>query len=178
MMGIGRMWIVAIGIVAAGCGGGMMGRSASTMPQGGNFSGVWFSQQYGEMHIVQNGAAIQGRYFKDERKGTITGECDGDLIEFEWIEKKAMVANRPNESRGHGYFRYVITETGEHRLEGEWGIDGNDSGGGPWTSYKMKNRVPEIGSGGSGGGSSGYDDDGYDDSDDDEDSDDDDSDYM
>lgn len=162
MTGMGRLWIVAIGLVAMGC-GGAMNRSPGTMPQGGSFTGVWFSGEYGEMHIVQNGAAIQGRFFKDERKGTIHGEAEGDLIEFEWIEKKAMVANRPNESRGHGYFRYIIKMNGsveEHRLEGEWGIDDNDSGGGPWTAYKMRNREPDVSSVNTGGGGSSDDEEG------------------
>jgi len=168
-MGMRRFVIVMVGLLALGC-GGTMGRSAGAMPPGGSFTGVWFSGQYGEMHIIQNGAAIQGRFVKDERKGTIIGEAEGDLIEFEWVEKKAMVANRPNESRGRGYFRYVIKMNGEreeHRLEGEWGIDDDSSGGGPWTAYKMRNREPDVApqGGGGGGGGGGYDDDegGYDD---------------
>ena len=164
MMRMAGLWIVTL-LVATGC-GGALNRKPGAMPQGGHFTGVWFSQQYGEMHIIQNGAAVQGRYFKDERKGTITGEAEGDLMEFEWVERKAMVANRPNEARGRGYFRYIIKKNGdyeEHRLEGEWGIDDNDTGGGPWSAYRMKNREPEVAPSSGGGGGGGASSDDYDD---------------
>src|SRR4051794_38328753 len=44
-----------------------------SMPEGGDFTGVWHSPQYGEMHIRQTGASAIGRYTKDERKGRIQG---------------------------------------------------------------------------------------------------------
>src|SRR5262245_6681034 len=102
-------WAIALVGLAVGCGGG--GNASITpgkMPDNGSFSGVYFSPQYGEMHLVQNGNAVTGKYKKDERSGKIQGEADGDVLSFEWVEAKAMVSNRPQESRGHGYFRYVV----------------------------------------------------------------------
>ena len=105
-----------------GCGGGTHGPKSAAMPEGGNWSGVYFSPQYGEMHLVQNGSAVMGRFKKDERTGDIQGEADGNLLEFEWTEYKAMVSNRPQETKGHGYFQYLATESGDHRLKGPGGI--------------------------------------------------------
>lgn len=115
------------------------------MPADGDFTGVWHSAQYGEMHLVQDGAAVHGRYEADQRTGKITGEADGDLMRFEWKEQKALVSNRPNETVGHGYFRYVIKDNGEHLIEGRWGLNEDDRNGGEWTAYKMKNREPDLG---------------------------------
>lgn len=161
MRSIGWLGAISIGLVLSACGGGGANLRPGPMPAGGSFTGVWYSTEYGEMHLVQNGAAIQGRYAKDERKGTIHGEADGDLMTYEWVEMKAMVANRPQETRGHGYFRYVIKkENDEHRLEGKWGLGDDYESGGTWEAYKMKGREPDVSQGGdSGGGGSDFDDD-------------------
>lgn len=157
MLSVGRLGVILVGLLAVACGGGALNLKPGAMPEDGDFTGVWYSTQYGEMHFVQNGAAVQGRYGKDERKGTIAGEADGDLMTFEWVEMKAMVANNPQETRGHGYFRYVVADNGEHRIEGRWGLGDDHTSGGTWEAYRMKNRSPEVGGGGgdSGGGFDG-----------------------
>lgn len=144
----GSLWFwcgLTLSLVAS-CGGGNAVIKPGTMPSGGDFSGVWHSPQYGEMHIVQNGPFARGRYDLDERHGTLHGEVEGDLLRFEWVEKRAMVANRPTETRGHGYFRYQIDPgNGDHVLKGRWGLDDDDRGGGEWNAYKLRNREPELG---------------------------------
>ncbi len=138
--------IVAIGLAFGfGCGGSGSDVKPGPMPDKGTFTGVYFSPQYGEMHMVQNGTAVVGKYKKDERSGTIQGEADGDLMRFEWTEYKAMVQNRPQETRGHGYFRYMIDPSnGDHLLKGRWGLDDSDTNGGPWNAYKSRTREPDL----------------------------------
>ena len=115
------------------------------MPDGGNFSGVYFSPQYGEMHLSQNGNAVIGKFKKDERAGKMQGEVEGDLMRFEWIEMKAMVSNRPQETRGHGYFRYMVdASNGDHVLKGRWGLGEEDATGGEWNAYKSRTRQPDL----------------------------------
>jgi hypothetical protein len=154
-------WAIALVVgLAVGCGGG--GNASikpGKMPENGSFSGVYFSPQYGEMHLVQNGNAVTGKYKKDERTGKIQGEADGDVLSFEWVEAKAMVSNRPQESRGHGYFRYVVdASNGDHVLKGRWGLGDSDTDGGEWNAYKSRTREPDPdsldGTGTSGGESS------------------------
>ena len=97
------------------------------------------------MHMVQNGNAVVGKYKKDERSGTIQGEVEGDVMRFEWVEYKAMVSNRPQETRGHGYFRYLVDATnGDHLVDGRWGLGDDNSGGGKWTAYKSRSREPNL----------------------------------
>ena len=142
------------------CGGsGTTSLQVGTMPDGGSFQGVYFSPQYGEMHMVQNGNAVVGKYKKDERSGSIQGEVEGDVMRFEWKELKAMVSNRPQESTGHGYFRYMVDpSTGDHVIKGRWGLADNDTNGGEWNAYKSKTREPDLeafGGGDSSGGEAG-----------------------
>ena len=132
-------------LLAIGCGGGGSSVSAGPMPAEGNFTGVYFSPQYGEMHVVQNGSAIAGKFKKDERSGDIQGEAEGDLARFEWTELKAMVSNRPQTTRGHGYFRYMVdANTGDHVLKGRWGMGDDDTNGGEWNAYKSRKLEPDL----------------------------------
>jgi hypothetical protein len=146
---IGMRSALALGIalvgLAIGCGGSNPALKPGPMPEKGTFTGVYFSPQYGEMHMVQNGNAVVGRYKKDERSGTIQGEADGDLMRFEWKEYKALVSNRPQETRGHGHFRYMLdASNGEHLLKGRWGLNDDNDTGGEWNAYKSKTREPDL----------------------------------
>jgi hypothetical protein len=134
-----------------GCGGGAPGLRAGPMPAGGSFTGVWFSPQYGEMHMVQNGATVIGRYAKEEKTGRIQGTVDGDLMRFEWTQKRELIVGRKTESKGHGYFR-VFEDPSEKawKIDGRWGNDDSETNGGPWSAIRARNRRPDVG--GEGGG--------------------------
>jgi hypothetical protein len=145
-----------LALSATACGSKPPEIVAGKMPEGGNFSGVYFSPQYGEMNMVQNGSAVIGEYKQEMRTGKIQGEASGDLMKFEWIERKALVSNRAQETRGHGYFRYVVDPAnGDHILKGEWGLGDAQLGGGPWNAYKAKGKEPKLSQETSGGDSSG-----------------------
>jgi hypothetical protein len=152
---------VVLALGAAACGSKVPEIVAGKMPEGGNFHGVYFSPQYGEMNMVQNGNAVIGEYKQEMRTGKIQGEATGDLMKFEWTERKSLVSNRAQETRGHGYFRYVVDPAnGDHILKGEWGLGDAQLGGGPGNAYKAKNKEPKLSqetSGESGGDSEGGD---------------------
>jgi hypothetical protein len=134
---------VMLGLVV-GCGGSTVSVQSAPMPEGGNWTGVYYSPQYGEMHLVQNGSAVMGRFKKDERSGDIQGEADGNLLEFEWVEYKAMVSNRPQQTKGHGYFQYMVDpNSGDHVIKGRWGIGDDSSNGGEWNAYRARNKEPD-----------------------------------
>lgn len=147
--------IAALHAVAlTACGGGGPQIVAGSMPAGGSFTGVYYSPQYGEMNMIQNGSAVIGEYKQEMREGKIQGEASGDLLKFEWTERKAMVSNRAQETRGHGYFRYVIDKgNGDHVLQGEWGLGDSMTGGGPWNAVKSKRKEPHLSHETSGGDS-------------------------
>jgi hypothetical protein len=122
------------------------------MPQGGSFSGVWHSPQYGEMQMVQTGQSVLGEYTKDERTGRVQGTVRGNVMRFEWSEQREMVAGRPVTTRGRGYFRYAIGEDGDHYIRGEWGVDANMTGGGEWNAVRDRRRQPTLHQGGASDG--------------------------
>jgi len=146
-----RMALVAA--LAFGCGGSGVSIAEGPMPEGGSFTGVWHSPQYGEMHMVQTGSSVVGEYTKDERRGRIQGTVQGNVLRFEWSEQRELVAGRPITTRGRGYFRYAIGEDGDHYIQGEWGHDNNMTGGGPWNAVRDRRRQPRIGAGTAGGSS-------------------------
>jgi hypothetical protein len=149
------LWALAS---TSGCGGSQHAKiNIGTMPSGGTFTGVWFSPQYGEMHMQQNGATVIGKYSKDERQGRLQGSVEGDVMRFEWTETRELIVGRPTKTKGHGYFR-VLKDQAEDtwKLLGEWGTDEAETGGGQWNAVKSKTRRPELGDG-SGGSSTASD---------------------
>lgn len=157
-------------LVLAGCGGGRASLRIGTMPDGASYDGVWQSPQYGNMHLCQTGAQVIGDYEKDERRGRIQGTLQGDILRFQWEERREMVVGRPTTTRGRGYFRIEIGGDGDQYFRGEWGVDSDETGGGPWNGAKLRRRRPtrcaeSTPAGGTGGGTGGSDyDDDYDDS--------------
>lgn len=164
-MGLRLAMAFCLAALTVGCGGASAGRAdvePESMPPGGTFTGVWSSPQYGEMQLVQTGSHVVGRYQKNERVGRIQGTVQGDLLRFQWEEKREMVQGRPTITRGRGYFKYEIGDDGRHYAIGEWGIDNSEVGGGPWRAYKLKGREPTIDTAG-GDEAPGSSDDGFDD---------------
>lgn len=120
------------------------------MPEGGSFTGVWHSPQYGEMHLVQTGNQVVGEYTKDERRGRIQGTIEGKVMRFEWTEQRELVAGRPITTRGRGYFVYAIDDAGDHNILGRWGVDDDYHSGGEWNAVRDRRRQPSLSSSGSG----------------------------
>lgn len=133
-------------LVACGGGGGRANLTPGAMPAGETFTGVYQSPQYGEMQVVQTGVQVVAEYVRDERRGRIQGTVQGDLLRFEWSERRELVVGRPNVSRGRGYFRLVVGDDRLVYLVGEWGHENNDTGGGPWRAVRLRNRRPRVSS--------------------------------
>lgn len=145
--------LLACVLLLSACAGGSAAirSKKGPMPEGGDFTGVWFSSEYGEMHLHQTDDRVAGWYKKNERLGKIQGTVEGNILRFEWEEKREMVMGKPTTTSGHGYFVYVIDkeERGKakyevHRLEGEWGLGDDDTGGGEWTATKSRSREPQA----------------------------------
>ena len=128
--------------VILGCGGSQKPK-AGQLPQGAAFYGVWQSPQYGNMHLCQSGRQVIGDYVKHERAGRIQGDLEGDLLLFQWEDRRELVAGKPQIRRGRGYFRIEIGEDGDQYLRGEWGMDDDFSGGGPWNAVKLRRGQPD-----------------------------------
>lgn len=132
-----------LALVACG-GNGARGVHPGTMPEGGSFHGAWLSPQYGDMHLCVTGRNVIGNYVKNEREGRIRGEIDGDILWFNWEESRTYVPGNPVEVSGRGYFRLSLNEDNDNVLTGEWGVDQDRTGGGPWTAIKRRRQGPDT----------------------------------
>lgn len=131
-------------VFAVACGGAQMARVDSRpMPEGGTYHGVWYSPQYGEMHLCQSQNQVVGEYTKNERRGTVRGTLEGDLLHFEWREEREFIPGRPVVTRGHGYFRISKNDNEDWVIEGQWGHDADEVGGGPWTAVLQPRTSPD-----------------------------------
>jgi len=164
MMRNGSLLGLAVLLLAA-CGGdhNRANVSPGPMPQGGTFTGVWYSPQYGTMNMVQTGSQVICEYEKDERRGRIEGTADGNLMRFQWTERRELVSGVHQTNRGRGYFQ-LRQDTEGFKIIGEWGIDDNETGGGPWNAVRARNRQPHLSTdnGGDSGGDTGGGDGSYD----------------
>jgi hypothetical protein len=133
--------VLLLGVIL-GCGGSQKPK-AGPLPEGATFYGVWQSPQYGNMHLCQSGRQVIGDYVKHERAGRIQGDVDGDLLVFQWEDRRELVSGKPQVRRGRGYFRIQIGEDGDQYVKGEWGMDDDLSGGGPWNAVKLRRGQPD-----------------------------------
>ncbi len=145
----GLVLTAANGLTA--CGGGSQAGvkvaqvSPGTMPDGGNWEGVYYNQVYGMLHITETNNAVQGawRNTNGDKWGELFGEIEGDLLRFSWKEHKIGVVGPQATSEGKGYFKYTTPKQGEaHELKGEWGLGESDAGHG-WDCVKQLNVEPD-----------------------------------
>ena len=132
MLAVGALLLTACG-----------GQTASTVPTpgpavaGANLNGTWYSDEFGNLKVVQDRQDIRGSY-EDPRgpdhNGTFRGVLQGDLIKLDWIKPGNPVAAIPS-ARGRAWLRVRLR--GE-RLEGKWGYDQSRDDGGKWTAEKSQ----------------------------------------
>ncbi len=136
------------------------------LPEAETFSGVYHSQEIGEVTLEQTGDTVVGTYEYDRAschaRGRIEGQAEGNLLRFHWTEdqRQCGILNVPP---GRGYFLFWKDSAHNGRLSGEWGYAENESGGGRWALFRSPNRNRRVeptpgtsgGDNSSGGSSSG-----------------------
>lgn len=118
---------------------------AGDMPPEGDWSGVYYSQTFGYLHLVSDGDSAHGRWrtAAGDKWGEMHGEVLGDLFRYEWTEYKIGMVGPNAKSSGKGYFKYIVPEgNAPHEIKGEWGL-GDKNHGNPWTAIKQKDVKPE-----------------------------------
>lgn len=116
------------------------------MPEGGEWTGVYFSPTYGHLHLVKEGGAISGKWRNaaGDKWGEMHGEVVGNLFKFEWRETKIGMVGPSATTNGKGYFQYVHPpgEIVNDEIRGEWGL-GNSFTGVSWTAVRQRNMKPD-----------------------------------
>ena len=158
----GRRWLRATVAIAAlgamplatvACGEGTTAKVASVspgdMPSGAKWDGVYYSELYGYLHLVQSGTSMKGKWERTHKDkwGELKGTVTGDVLKFEWSEyTKGLVG--PNAKRsGKGYLKYKRPpgDNVDDQLAGEIGF-GEDEVGEPWEAIKQRNIPPDLAS--------------------------------
>ncbi len=132
------------------------------MPDGETFTGSYHSPQIGDLYLDQQGDTVIGQYEYDRAAchatGRIEGRVTGNLMRFSWTESQAA-CGRLQPLTGRGYFLFWKDTNADNitndRINGEWGVGENESGGGPWSALRDRvRRQPPSASGtsSSGGG--------------------------
>lgn len=109
----------ALAAFGASCASGPKPRP---LAPGISFAGTWDST-WGRMVLQQEGKHVHGT-FTGYREGGLSGDLDGDVWRFVWDQ-------RVPRSHGRGWMQ--LSPDGTH-LEGRWGYDKDDSGGGRWAA--------------------------------------------
>lgn len=118
------------------------------MPVGGEWRGVYYSTLYGELHLETDGKHANGawRTTAGDSYGELHGEIEGDLLKFEWVERKIGMVGADATRRGRGYFRYMPKKEGESQeIVGEWGLGESDAGN-EWKAVKQVRKEPNLAS--------------------------------
>ena len=119
---------------------------AGKMPEGGDWAGVYYSPLYGYLHVMADGDSINGawRTAAGDAYGEMSGKTDGNLLRYEWKERKIGAVGADALKTGKGYFVYSIPKEGEsHEIHGEWGLGQSDAGN-TWEAVKQKNMPPDL----------------------------------
>jgi hypothetical protein len=144
--------LCAAPIGVLGCTGGEGGDarhanvSPGTMPQGADWSGVYYSELYGFLHLVQDGTSVSGRWIRPTKNkcGEVHGTITGDVIKFSWKEHTIGAVGPNSASAGRGYFKYKRPQGDnvDDTIVGEIG-KGQDEVGDPWDAIKQRNMPPD-----------------------------------
>ncbi len=116
-----------------------------SLPEGGEWNGVYYSTTFGYLHLVSDNKSANGawRTTAGDAWGEMSGEVDGDLLRFQWTERRIGAIGADATKKGHGYFKYTIPTPGEpHKIVGEWGLGESDSGA-PWEAIKQIRMEPK-----------------------------------
>jgi len=139
---------VALPLALSACGGTKdvkhVSPKAGSMPEGGEWAGVYYSQIYGYLHLLSDGSSANGawRTTAGDSFGELNGELDGNLLKYTWTERRIGAVGADASRKGNGYFVYTVPKAGEaHEIVGEWGL-GDENAGNEWKAVKQKNMPP------------------------------------
>ena len=137
--------------IVIACGGGQKSAEYANvkqgpMPDGATWDGVYYSQTYGNLHLVEESGTVNGKWrtTAGDRWGELAGEAKGDLLEYEWAEHKIGMVGPSATTKGRGYFKYISSGSGvdPDSIKGEWGL-GDKNAGNTWEAVKQRNVAPD-----------------------------------
>ena len=144
------MAFVASVVALPACGGGEDAKSAKVtageMPAGESWTGVYYHQVYGYLHMQEQDSNVVARWKRTDQSawGELSGTRSGNVLHFTWKEHKYGLPGPAGESKGKGYFQYKLgKEGGIAELDGQYGLN-NDETGSEWHCVKQQRMAPDL----------------------------------
>lgn len=115
------------------------------MPEDQEWAGVYFHPVYGYLHLNEEGANVVGRWKRADQSawGELSGTKQGNLLRYTWKEHKIGMVGASSTVHGKGYFVYKMDAEGRPVLEGEYGLNDEDSGS-DWRQMKQPRMQPDL----------------------------------
>ena len=144
----------ALSVAGLGCGGGSSAPKLATvtpadMPEGADWTGVYFDALYGYFHIVQEGKTVPGKWERSHKDkwGELHGVATGNVLKFTWTEDTVGAVGPAAQRDGKGYFVYSrpAGENVDDEIAGEIGR-GQDELGEKLKGVKQRLKMPDLGS--------------------------------
>ena len=138
-----------VSVVSAGCGDGHEVKHAKVasgpMPEGESWTGVYFHPVYGYLHMVEEGSNVVGRWKRaDQSKwGELSGTKGGNVLHYTWKEHTVGMVGASATTKGKGYFQYKMDKEDRPMLDGQFGLD-DDETGSDWHNVKQARMQPDI----------------------------------
>lgn len=141
--------VATVSVASAGCGDGQDVKHAKVasapMPEGESWTGVYFHPVYGYLHLVEEGSNVVGRWKRaDQSKwGELSGTKGGNVLHYTWKEHTVGMVGASATTKGKGYFQYKMDKEDRAMLDGQFGLD-EDETGSDWHNVKQARMQPDI----------------------------------
>ena len=133
-------------LALAGCGDSKEVKSAKVtsgpLPEGETWTGVYFHPVYGYLHMQEEGSNVVGRWkrYDGSRWGELSGTHAGNVMHFQWKEHTIGMVGASATVHGKGYFQYKMDKENRPELDGQFGLN-DDETGSDWHNVKQA-RMP------------------------------------
>lgn len=119
--------------------------ASGPMPEGESWTGVYFHPVYGYLHIMEEGSNVVGRWMRTDHShwGEMSGTVSGNLVHFQWKEHKIGMVGVAATTKGKGYFVYKVNKEGIGELDGQYGLN-DDETGSDWHNVKQLRMQPDL----------------------------------
>jgi hypothetical protein len=117
------------------------------LPAGQTWSGVYYNEVYGYLHLVEQDGNVTGRWKRKDGSewGELGGTVQGNVLNFSWKEHKYGAVGPSADSKGSGVFRYRMGESNIPALDGQYALSESSSVG-EWNCIKQQGMKPDLNS--------------------------------
>jgi hypothetical protein len=120
---------------------------ARDLPPGATWTGVYFNDAYGYLHLVANGTGqIVGRWKRPDGSqwGELDGAAEGAVVHAVWKEHAYADAGSGSSPRGLALLVFGLNANGVPELDGQFALDGVGPDGRRWHFTKQNTINPDL----------------------------------